>query len=387
MRKINILYIITKLELGGAQKHLLSLISHLDKSQYNIYLFTARKGLLMEVALSLSGIRLIESKFLKRPVNFINDFLAFTEICSFIKKNSIDIVHTHGSKAGILGRFAAKCTGVKVVLHTVHGWSFNDYQAFFLRLLFVWLERLCARFSDRIIVVCEYDKKKGLTRRIGSNSKYCIIHYGINHLEFRSKDINLRRELGIDNNDLVVGMIACFKPQKSPLDFIEVARLVSRIVPKSKFLLIGDGVLRRKIEAQIVKLGLAKNVILTGWRSDIPRVLSSIDVFVLTSLWEGVPISVLEAMAASKPVVVTDTGGIEEVITDGVNGYLVSTKNVISLSEKIIVLLGNEKLREQIGQNARRSLDSRFSLENMVKNTSELYGVILNGKGMGKYGQ
>jgi len=385
MCKINLLCIIAKLELGGAQKQLLSLISHLDKSQYNIYLFTAKDGRLMKEALSLNDIRVIQSKFLERSINFINDFLAFTEICSFIKKNNIDVVHTHGSKAGILGRFAAKCTGVKALLHTVHGWSFNDYQAPFLRRLFIWLEKLCARFSDKIIVVSEYDKKKGLIKRIGEDAQYCIIHYGINHLEFRNKDINLKRELDIGNHDLVVGMVACFKPQKSPLVFIEVARRVSRIVPGCRFLLIGDGVLRKKIEEQIVKLGLSNNVILTGWRSDIPGILSSIDIFLLTSLWEGVPISVLEAMAAAKPVVATDTGGITEVITDQINGYLVSTKNITGLSEKIIALLSNEELREQIGQNARRSLDNRFRIENMVRDTSALYEVILKSKGEGKY--
>ncbi len=385
MGKINLLFIIAKLELGGAQKQLLSLISHLDKSKYNIYLFTAKNGLLMKDALSLGDTRVIPSKFLERPVNLLNDFLAFIEVCFFIKNNNIDILHTHGSKAGILGRFAGKCTGVKALLHTVHGWSFNDYQPFFLRLLFIWFEKLCARFSDRIIVVCEHDKKEGLNKRIGSNSQYCVIHYGINHLEFQGKDINLKGELGIDNHDLVVGMVACFKPQKSPLDFIEVARRVSRIVPESRFLLIGDGVLRKKIEAQIVKLGLSKRVILTGWRNDIPRIIFSMDVFVLTSLWEGVPISVLEAMAASKPVVVTNTGGIEEVISDEVNGYLVSIKDTTRLSEKIIVLLGNEELREQTGQNARRSLDGRFRVENMARDTSVLYEVILNSKGACKY--
>jgi len=386
MHKINLLFVITKLELGGAQGHLLSLISLLEKAKYNIYLFTAKDGLLMEDSLSLDGVTLVKSKFLERPVNLINDFLVFIEICSFIKKHNIDIVHTHGSKAGILGRFAAKCTKVKAILHTVHGWSFNDYQNFLLKLLYIRLEKICARFSDRIIVVCEFDKKRGLIKGVGSNDKYCVIYYGINRLEFINKDVNIRKELNIDNN-LVVGMVACFKPQKSPLDFIEVARLVNKIVPESRFLLIGDGILRKKIEAQITKLDLSKKIILTGWRRDIPKILSTIDVFLLTSLWEGVPISVLEAMAASKPVVATHTGGIEEVITSGVNGYLVSARNVVSLSERIIMLLANEKLREQIGENARKSLDSRFSQENMLRDTSLLYQTILNGKGVSKYAQ
>jgi len=380
MPKINLLYIIAKLELGGAQKHLLSLACLLDKSKYNIYIFTAQKGLLLQEAQSLNYIKLIKSEFLERPVNFIKDFLAAKEIYSFIKKNNIHIVHTHGSKAGILGRFAARLAQVKVLLHTVHGWSFNRYQNFIVRWLFIRLERFCAKFSDRIIVVSEYDKKKGIIEKIGIDAKYRIIPYGINQPEFSRKVVNLRNGLGIDDTDLIVGMVACFKPQKSPLDFIKVAASVNKAVPNSRFILIGDGVLRKKIEAQIIKSGLSKSVILSGWRRDIPEMLAAVDVFVLTSLWEGVPISVLEAMAAAKPVVATNTGGIAEVIIEGVNGYLVCPKDIVGMSKRVITLLSNQNLREQLGQNAHKSLDERFSREKMSQETATLYEEILNAK-------
>ncbi|TAN59363.1 glycosyltransferase family 1 protein, partial [bacterium] len=165
MGKINILYVITKLELGGAQKHLLSLIANLDKSKFNIFLFTSKEGLLLNDVLAISGLYIKTSPNLTRPINFFKDLPALFEIYSFIRKHNIDIVHTHSSKAGIVGRLAARLAKVKIIIHTVHGWPFNDYQRFIVRYIYIWLERLAARLSDKLIIVSCFDKKKGLINR------------------------------------------------------------------------------------------------------------------------------------------------------------------------------------------------------------------------------
>lgn len=373
MQKINLFYGITKLELGGAQKQLLSLIKKLDKEKYNIFLFTAKDGLLLKEALSIKTLKIKRSKFLDRPINPLKDILALIEIYWFIKKNKIEIVHTHSSKAGILGRWAARLAKVKIILHTVHGWSFNDYQPRLVRMLFIYLERLTAQFTHRLIVVSNYDKQKGLNNRIGKEKKYSLIRYGIDYTEFSIKDKNIRKELGIDTSDFVVGMVSCFKPQKSPLDFIRLSFLVKEVLPNLRFLLVGDGILRKKIERLIYKFNLQNQVILTGWRKDIPRILSAIDIFVLTSLWEGLPISVLEAMASFKPVVATNTGGIREVIIEGKTGFLVEPGNIKEMSVRLVSLLKDEALRKKIGEDAKDFLSSDFTLENMVKNTENLY--------------
>jgi glycosyltransferase involved in cell wall biosynthesis len=148
-------------------------------------------------------------------------------------------------------------------------------------------------------------------------------------------------------------------------------------MPNVKFILTGDGALRKKLEELILKFNLQKQFILTGWRRDIPRVLSAMDVFVITSLWEGLPIAVLEAMAASKPVVATHTGGITEITVEGKTGFLVSPGDVKKMSEKLIRLLRDENLRRQIGQNAKDSLGFNFSFENMVKNSDNLYAELI----------
>jgi glycosyltransferase involved in cell wall biosynthesis len=377
MRKTNLLYIITKLELGGAQKQLLSLISHLDKERYNLFLFTAYEGLLIPDFSALLGLKIKRSKFIERSINFFNDSIALFEIYYYIKKNNIDIVHTHSSKAGILGRIAAKIANVKIIIHTVHGWSFNDYQCFSRRQLFIWLERLTARFTQQLIVVSRYDKQKGLSYRIGNEKKYSIINYSINYEEFKIQDKDIRNELGINSGDLVIGMVSCFKPQKSPQDFIKLAYLIHQKLPNIKFILVGDGVLRKNIERLIRNHHLQSEVILTGWRVDIPRILSALDVFLLTSRWEGLPITVLEAMASAKPVIVTNTGGVSEVINEGETGFLVPPGNLEEMLKKATILLSSEELREKIGQNARASLGSNFTLIEMAKKTQDLYSNLI----------
>ena len=380
MSRINLLYVITKLELGGAQKQLLSLITHLDKERYNPFLFTADEGLLVPEALSISSLNVKRSRFLERSINPLKDLLALIEIYRFIKRNNIDIVHTHSSKAGILGRFAARLAKVKIILHTVHGWSFNDYQPVFARKFFIWMERFAAHFTDKLIVISNYDRQRGLNNHIGKEHKYHLIYYGIDDAEFSIRDQNIRKELGINANTLVVGMISCLKPQKSPQDFIQLAFLVNRVFPNVRFLLVGDGPLRKKIEGLISKSNLQAQVILTGWRRDIPRILSAIDVFVLTSLWEGLPVSVLEAMAASKSVVASRTGGIAEIVFEGKTGFLVEPKDTEEMAEKLMILLRDETLRKQMGSKARDSLGLDFSLGDMVRNTQDLYGNLIKTK-------
>ena len=394
MRKKNLLYIITKLELGGAQKQLLALISGLDRNKYNIFLLTAKYGLLIPDALAIENLKVRGSAFLDRPINPLKDILALIEISRFIQKNKINLVHTHSSKAGIIGRLAAKLARVKTIIHTVHGWSFHDYQPRWLRWFYINLERLVAKFTDKIIVVSNFDLQKGLDNHIGQDDKYVLIRYGIDYVEFNEVDhfchseprrpdrifggrgeesLRVREELGLAANDLVVGMVACFKPQKAPLDFIKLAYLVNKEMPGVKFILVGDGVLRAQVEQLINNFGLQKEVILLGWRRDIPHILSALDVFALTSLWEGLPISVLEVIVLGKPVVATNTGGIAEIISDGQTGFLVLPKDMDTMAKKIIMLLKDESLRLSIASKAKNYLDNSFSLVNMTGCTQNLY--------------
>ncbi|MDD5130586.1 MAG: glycosyltransferase family 4 protein [Candidatus Omnitrophica bacterium] len=376
MSKIKILYIITKLELGGAQKQLLSLIRGLNKQAYTVFLLTAKDGLLVEEALALDSLILHRAKFLERKINPLKDLLALIEIFNFIRKNQIQIVHTHSSKAGVLGRLAAALAGVKIIIHTVHGWSFHTHQFFIANRLYLFLEKICAFFTSKIIVVSNWDKNKGLDSSIGKKEQYVTIRYGIDYADFQKKESSdaVRRSLEVDAKDQVVGMIACFKPQKSPLAFVRLAFAVKKDLPSVKFVLAGDGILFPEVLCLIKKLHLEGQVILTGWRRDIPEVLSCLDVFVLTSLWEGLPIVVLEAMASGVPVAATDTGGIREVVISGKTGYLSRAQDIDSLKNQVIELLKNNQKREEFIKSSRNLVSAKeFSTSTMVDMTEKLY--------------
>jgi glycosyltransferase involved in cell wall biosynthesis len=374
--RINILYVITKLELGGAQKQLLGLVRELDRERFNPYIISGCAGPLIDEAERAVGDNLIRCRMLERPIRPLKDALTLFYIYRFIKDHDIDIVHTHSSKAGILGRLAARLAGVKAIVHTVHGWSFHGFQFRPAYYLYLFLEKVCAYFSSAIIVVSQCDKMRGLRSGIGTPGKYRLIRYYIERDEFGDKAcaLRLRRDLGLSPSDLIVGTVACLKPQKSPLDFVRVAADVLKAVPRAKFVLVGDGVLRERVSALISNLGLEKDIVLTGWRRDIPAVMSCFDVFVLTSLWEGLPIVVLEAMASFLPVVATDTGGIKEVVRHGETGYLVAPKDACALGRRLKELLSDTGLRERFSRNAGSNFNfGEYSLSSMSAKTTDLY--------------
>ncbi len=381
MQKINLLFAITKLELGGAQKQLLTLIRHLDKNRYRIFLYTAKEGLLVEDALKIEGLTIKCSDFLERPISPLKDILALIGIFRFIKKNDIHIVHTHSSKAGILGRFAAKLAKAGIIIHTVHGWPFNDYQPLLLKKIYIFLEKTAARFTDKLITVSYFDKQAGLNNHIGTEQKYIVIRYGIDFKEFEapSDELAIRKQFNINTDDVVVVMVSCFKLQKSVQDFIRLAHLLNKTIPNLKFVLVGDGAEHKKIENLIKGLKLQGKVILAGWRRDIPRILHLSDTFVLTSLWEGLPISVLEAFACSKSVAATDTGGIREIVLHGRTGFLAPSRDLNKMQENLTILLKDRDLRLRMGENARRSITDDFTVTKMVSDTQNIYEALYAG--------
>lgn len=376
MNKIKILFCLTKLELGGAQKQVLSLIGSLDKNSFSPYLFTACHGMLIDEAKCIPGLEIKFSRFLERPINVFKDFFSLIEAYRFIRKEKIHIVHTHSSKAGIIGRLAAHFAGVKIIIHTVHGWSFNDFQPPFVRRFYILLEKVCGRFSSKLVVVSEHDHAKGISKNIADPAKFRLIYYGIDKDGFSDNPVRIKDDYNKD--DFVVGMISCFKPQKAPVDFVKFAYLLRKKLPCVKFVLAGDGVLRKEIEEAVKKHSLCGQFILAGWCRQIPEFLSGLDLFVLTSLWEGMPISVLEAMSSGLPVLATQTGGISEVVKEAETGFLVKPHDMHIMAEKAFTLLKNGNLRQQIGRNAKNFLAGRFTLHETVSMHQQLYRELLN---------
>lgn len=385
MRKYNVLHAITKLELGGAQENTLYTLRNLDREQYNLFLAANDEGVLIEKVKKLRAVKTFFIPELARPINPLKDLIALIKLFRFCRREKIDIIHTHSSKAGILGRWAARLAKVPIITHTIHGWGFYPKQNFLKRRLFIFLEKMTGKITDQLIAVSRANIETGIKNRIGEKGKYTLIRSGIKPSQFQNVEVNItekRKELSLDPDTKVVGMIAPFKPQKAPLDFIKVANQVIEKRPKTQFLLIGDGELRPEIERSIKELDLEKKVILTGWRKDISQILKVIDVLALTSRWEGLPRVFPEAMASELPIVANKVDGAPEAIEEGVNGFLVSVGDIRDMAEKIIALLDNPEKAKEMGRKGREKVFPEFDIDLMVEKIDNLYQELARSKGL-----
>lgn len=377
-RRPKIVHLITRLELGGAQQNTLYCVKHHDRKRFRVGLWAGEGGILDARARALSEADVRIVPWLVHPIDPVKDAIAVTRLASMLR--DVDLVHTHSSKAGIVGRAAARLAGVPGLVHTVHGWSFNDVQPAVTRRLYVEAERAAARVTDRIVCVARFDRDRGLASGIGHASQYRIIRSGIDPSLYGAPEgarERLREALGAGPRDVVVGSIANFKPQKGPLDFLEAARLARLRDPRLRFFIAGDGDLRPAAERAIAEAGLGEGVHLLGWRDDVPELLAAMDIFLLTSLFEGLPRVVLQAMAASVPVVATDTGGVREVVIDGETGRLVPPGNPAAAAEAIVALAHDTEARQRFGALARSRLGDEFDIGRMVRDLEGLYDEVL----------
>ncbi len=348
---VKILHVITQLELGGAQKHVLDLLGGLDPVSFEAHLISSA-GLLEGDARRIPHLKVTLWSFLVRPPHLWRDLQALASFYFFIKRNKFSIVHTHSSKAGILARWAAHWAGVPAVVHTVHGWGFHDFDRSFLNGLYIFLERMTAKITTRLITVSVADREKGLANRIGEPSQYALIRCGIGDdvsMAPPEKVRELEQALGRRPQDRFVGMVACLKPQKNPLDFVKAAALLREKDPSLRFILAGDGILRPGLEREIRAQGLEEVFFLLGWQKDIRPVLAILSVLVLTSLWEGLPVVFLEAMRYAKPIVAYDVCGVHEIVKEGVNGHLVAPGDVDGLVRRVAALMEDGERRERMG--------------------------------------
>jgi glycosyltransferase involved in cell wall biosynthesis len=382
-------HVITKLELGGAQEVALYAVSHLDRNKFRPLLVTGPGGLLTDEAKTLPGVDVHVLSSLARHVHVLTDLAAFVELVRLFRRLHPTIVHTHSSKAGILGRWAAWCAGVPVILHTIHGYGITPAQSAWLRRVLILLERITGWITTHWIAVAQADVEKGITWGLFDRAQVSVVRPGIDPHPFQTgideptRDA-LRAEFGAGPAEYLVGTVACLKPQKAPEDFVAVAKQVCDVVPNARFVLIGDGDLRPRIESLIEVNRLHSRLHLAGWRRDIPTVMKLFDAFLLTSHWEGLPRVLLEARAIGLPVVATRVGGVEEAIVQGRHGWLSNAGDIAGLAAHVIRVL-----KSQDGQPPGRSqfveaLPKEFLLEEMVKQYESLYDRFLDDRRGGK---
>ena len=385
MKKIKVAQVITRMDWGGSPDIIRILCITFATKIYDVKLIcgpTACPSERTKEFFEKFKDNIFHITHLKRSINIFNDSFAVFSLCRLFRKEKFDIVHTHTAKAGVLGRIAAWFAGVPFIVHSPHGHNFYGYFGPFISKWVVILERFIAYFTNKVIVFTELERKDLVAFKVTKPEKIVVINSGLELENYREVVIDAhgqRDELRTERDKTMVGMIGRLEPVKGPEYLVEAAKLVIERFPKVKFLIVGEGSLRNKLELQCKKMDILDKIVFAGWREDIPKILSILDILVLPSLNEAVGRILIEAGACGVPVVVTDVGGVPEIVNDNQTGILVPPRDSYSLAQAIILLLKNKEKRKKMGEAAKNWIDDKFSAYRMVESIANLYsGMVEN---------
>ena len=369
---------------GGTRRHVLDVLLNLDRSRFSPALACSLKrdtGFAGDVErLRRDGVPVHEIP-MDREIRPASDVLALMRLARLIRRMAPAIVHTHSSKAGMLGRVAARMAGSARTVHTAHVFPFLMEVGPARRRMYLTLERLAARATDRLICVCEHERRAALSARIAPADPMEVIPNGVAPADIeeeagrRDRRV-VRTELGAGPDDLLVGFVGRLTPQKAPLDFVRVASLVAAAVPRARFVIVGGGELADETQGAVRSAGLSQRVTLTGQATDVYPLIAALDVFVLTSHWEGLPYSLLEAMALGRCVAATGVGGVPEVVIPGETGILAVAGDVDALARGITALLADVGQRERLGCGGRRRVRDAFDRRVMLARLEAVYAAL-----------
>jgi glycosyltransferase involved in cell wall biosynthesis len=327
------------------------------------------------------GIEPLLIKEMKRQPSFFQDRAAYKKLKNIMAEFKPDIVHTHASKAGALGRRAANSLGISVVLHTFHGHVFHSYFGTFKTKIYKAIERGLASKSSGIIAISEIQKKE-LTQihNICEESKIKVIPLGFDLSRFNAAKNEFREstreEFGILENEVAVAIVGRLVPVKNHLLFINaLGNVIKDLTVPVKVFIVGDGSERSNIEEAVQSLPKSPllKIKLTSWIQDIAKFNAGMDFICLTSNNEGTPVSLIEAQAANIPIITTDVGGVRDIVLEGETGFIVPKNDVTSLSDKMRLLIEDEKLRKKMSQNGWTFVEHKFHYTTLVKNMEEYY--------------
>ncbi len=370
-KKIHIVYIITKLQLGGAQKVCLSLFHGLKKkdTEMSTTLITGSKGILVKTIKNSSDVILLDS--IIREVSFgqiykeIKSFFQLRKQLKQLKQKYPHlIVHTHSTKAGIIGRWAAWAARIPIRVHTVHGYGFHSHQPKYQWFAVYSLELITSFITTHFVCVSSEDVKIGIKLFPFFTKKHSIIRAAVEWNQFHIPQIK------INKSPFIFGTVACFKPQKNIFDLLKAFEQQYQTKPNTQLELIGDGLLRPHIEQWIQEHHLAQKIVLHGWQHNVASIMKKWNAFVLTSLWEGLPCAIVEARLLRLPIVCYDTGGISDIIDHNENGLLYAPGNWQGVAQGM-KKVQERKLYNKFQLHQENLLD--FKQENMIKQHKTLY--------------
>jgi glycosyltransferase involved in cell wall biosynthesis len=368
-KHIKIIHIITRMDMGGSAQNTLLTVLHHDAQQYNVWLI---KGCTLESAMTKAetklvvdqleiakrqGIQIIDAPSLVRRISPINDVRSLVALFRHIRKIEPHIVHTHTSKAGILGRLAAWLARVPTIIHTPHGHVFYGHFGRSLSRMFLQMEKLLGRITHHQIALTPEECNDYVNLGVAKSNNLSVIHSGVdlNRFKLNAAETNhKRKELSIPPDSLVVGYVGWLIPIKGVTYLVNAMAEVIQRHPNSLLVLVGKGDEKAeeeiKLKEQVENLGLVDNVRFLGWRPDVNEIMVCFDIFVLPSLNEGMGRVLVEAMAAGLPIVASRVGGIPDLVKDGENGLLVPPANASALAKAISDLLTDKKKQKRMAE-------------------------------------
>lgn len=367
---MKVIHLVEDLKIGGAERVIADTALGLDRKKYEVSVWCVSRGGETAADLREKG---IEVKIL--GISSYRNPLNISRLKRLLKTSRPDIVHTHGYFASVIGRIAARRANIPVILTHVH----STYWEYRKRHLLI--ERKLSRFTDKIICCSKAVEDFVKNFEKITDNKTIVIYNGVDVERFspKKKTASMRAESEMNKEAPVIGTVSSLTPHKGHEHLIDAASLVLETLPSAQFLIIGDGPLRQKLENQAKNRNIHHDVIFTGIRKDIPEMLSLMDVFVLPSLSrEGLGIAIIEAMAAEKPVVATDIGGIPEVVNDGETGFLVPPGDPEALAGAIIELLQNPHKAKTMGEKGRARVKKKFTTKKMLSEIENVYQSLTN---------
>ncbi len=387
MGKIKIIHVITRFDKGGSSENTFLTVRGLDKTRYEVILI---KGLSHESQTGVSETGAIQSNLeeakrndvriltlpeLVRRIHPINDFKALLRLIKIFREERPHIVHTHTSKAGILGRWAAHLAGAPVIIHTPHGHVFWGYFGKGITAIYIFLERVTAYITDKIITLTEQEKKDHLKYGIAPENKFAVIHSGVDLSKFSDVPVDtaeMKDQLGIPPGVFVVGTVGRLTPVKGHQCLIEAAKKALAAQPGMVFIFLGDGELMNELKTQATASGINDKIRFLGWRPDVAEIMSTFDVFVLPSLNEGMGKVLVEAMAMGKPVIASCIGGIPDLVTNDENGLLFAPADTEAIAKSIEILYRYPGKRKEMGEKG-KTIAMEYSADSMIQKIDRLY--------------
>jgi glycosyltransferase involved in cell wall biosynthesis/cellulose synthase/poly-beta-1,6-N-acetylglucosamine synthase-like glycosyltransferase len=371
-KKIRILHAIRQGKVGGGETHVLDLVNQLDPDKYESVILSFTEGPMVD-KLKADGFKTYVV-YTEKPFN-LNIWGKVKEI---VLQEKIDLIHAHGTRANSNTFSSARSLKIPLI-YTVHGWSFHPDQSRLVKMIRTWSERFLVGAADQTICVSQSNLNEGMTRFPMPEAS--VIVNGINQVKFdpNNEYKNIRAEFGIGDEVILVGYIARITAQKAPLTFLKaIANIPGSL--NVKFLIVGDGDLKPQMLTLAEELKLNSRIIFVDFRSDIPDILNAIDIFCLPSLWEGLPIALLEAMAMRKAIIATAIDGTKDLVTNMENGILIPPLNVEKLAGAIQLLIDNPKLRVELGVKAGAIVKEKYNIQMMTRRIEETYKKVINGK-------